>query len=153
MSLLFALLWVLLLGVVLPGMLPFLAAERFRALVSLLTGWLAVDYAVVCVAVVTLHAGVYGALFSGFLTAGPDAPGSIVDFLGAAVASHVVLPAALSVGAATLLPRRGAWTPTGEGWDGRVVLALATAWYALVTGGIVVLVAAGFVSVVSNLPT
>lgn len=125
--------------VVAPAWAPLLYADRVRALFAdWPTGSLLANYA----AVSFLFAVAHVLTFFGVVAARGRLGG--VALVQWAVVVAVAFPLAGWILASVGLPHTGRWDPAGGGVDGRVVLGVGAAWYALVAG-----VAVGFVFLVA----
>ncbi|WP_225332815.1 hypothetical protein [Halomicrobium urmianum] len=137
-------------AVVLLAMAPLLAAERFRALLSWPTDRLTLNYPLVGVGLIAVQIAAYLVVIVLVNESGAIDGGEAGLILVGIALSNVLVPAAGAAGAVGVLPRRGTWTPHGDGLDGRIVLAAGVLWYALVATVTVFLVALAFMF--ANLP-
>lgn len=107
--------------------LPVLAAGSVRAaLDEWPTDRYAVNYGIVMAAVVLGHATVF---LGGVVLRGGIGGGSLVRWTFLVAIGYPILVWAVL---AVVLPATGRWDPAGDGLDGRIVLALAAIWYAIV---------------------
>lgn len=109
--------------------LPVLAAARIRtAIEDWPTGRLAANYALLVGAVVLGQAAVF---LGGVVVTGGFSGNAAVEWTLLVAAGY---PLALWLAVSLVAPATGRWNPSGDGTglDGRVVLGLAAAWYAVV---------------------
>lgn len=117
---------------------PLLAAGSVRRLVRAgPTARPSVNYVLGVGAFTLLH---YAAVLLALLFATRDGGANLLEVFELVVALTVGVVVAGWLGASVGLPALGRWTPTGDGADGRLVLAAGAVWYLLWTAFVVFVV-------------
>lgn len=129
---------------------PLLAVERLRALFAWPTEWLALNYLLLGGGVVLVQCLSYLAVVVAVAGTGSVTGGEAAGIVGGVALANLLVPGVGAVGALSILPTRGVWSPDGGGLDGRIALGLGVLWYAVVTT--VAVVVAGLALMFANLP-
>jgi len=129
---------------------PLLAITCLRELFRWPTSWLVVNYLFIGGGIIAVQSLSYFAIM--LLTAGTGTvTGSdAVGIVGGVIISNLFLPAAISLAAIRILPKRSYWTPTGDGFNGHIALGIGVIWYGVLTSVGFVLI--GLALMFANLP-
>ncbi|WP_324665681.1 hypothetical protein [Haloarcula sediminis] len=129
---------------------PLLAITRLRELFRWPTSWLVVNYLFIGGGIIAVQSLSYFVIM--LLTAGTGAvTGSdAAGIVGGVVVSNLFLPSVISLVALRILPKRGYWTPIGDGLNGHVAIGIGVIWYGVITSIGFVLI--GLALMFANLP-